>query len=136
MKFEKNLVCHPCRHGKMIAASHPPVNQVMTSHPGELLHMDTVGPSRVMSVGVKWYMLVIVDDFSRYSWVFFMRTKDEAFECVRDLILRLKNELPQAMRAIRSDNGTEFKNAHFDAFCSVGLNTSILLPTLHSRMEL
>ena len=47
-----------------------------------------------------------------------MRTKDEAFEFVRDLILRLKNELPQAMRAIRSDNGTEFKNARFDTFCS------------------
>ena len=68
--FEKDLVCHPCRHGKMIAASHPPVNQVMTAHHGELLHMDTVGPSRVMSVGGKWYVLVIVDDFSRYSWVF------------------------------------------------------------------
>ena len=56
--------------------------------------MDTVGPSRVMSVGGKWYVLVIVDDFSRCCWVFFMRTKDEAFEFVRDLILRLKNELP------------------------------------------
>ena len=51
LKFEKDHVCHPCRHGKMIAASHPPVNQLMTAHPGELLHMDTVGPSRVMSVG-------------------------------------------------------------------------------------
>ena len=71
-----------------------------------------------MSVVGKWYVLVIVDDFSRYSWVFFMRTKDEAFEFVRDLILRLKNKLPHAMRAIRSDNGTEFKNAHFDTFCS------------------
>ena len=66
-----------------------------------------------------------------------MRTKDEAFEFVRDLILRLKNELPQAMRAIRSDNGIEFKNARFDAFAVIkGSNTSILLPTLHSRMEL
>ena len=121
----------------MIAASHPPVNQVMTAHPGELLHMDTVGPFRVMSVGGKWYVLVIVDDFSRYSWVFFMRTKDEAFEFVRDLILRLKNELPQAMRAIRSDNGTEFKTLILTPFAVIkGLNTSILLPTLHSRMEL
>ena len=80
--------------------------------------MDTVGPSRVMSVGGKWYVLVIVDDFSCYSWVFFMRTRDEAFEFVRGLILRLKNELPHAMRAIRSDNGTKFKNARFDTFCS------------------
>ena len=82
MKFEKDLVCHPCRHGKMVATSHQSVNQVMTIHPGELLHMDTVGPSRVMSVGGKWYVLMIVDDFSRNSWVFFMRTKDEAFEFV------------------------------------------------------
>ena len=68
---------------KMIAASHLPVNQVMTAHPGELLHMDIVGPSRVMSVGGKWYVLVSVDDFSCYSWVFFMRTKDEASEISR-----------------------------------------------------
>ena len=119
LKFEKDLVCAPCRHGKMIAASHPPVKQVMTDHPGELLHMDTVGPSRVRSAGGKWYVLVIVDDFSRYSWVFFMETKDEAFSHFRDLILRLKNEFPRhAMRAIRSDNGKEFKNALFSAFCA------------------
>jgi len=94
------------------------VNQVMTDHPGELLHMDTVGPARVRSAGGKWYVLVVVDDFSRYSWVFFMETKDEAFGFVRDLILRLQNELPKhAMRAIRSDNGSEFKNSRFDNFC-------------------
>ena len=67
LKFEKDLVCHPCHHGKMVSASHPPINQVMTSHPGELLHMDTVGPSLMMSVGGKKYVLVIVDDFSHYS---------------------------------------------------------------------
>ena len=66
----------------MIAVSHPPVNQVMTTHPEELLHMDTVDPFRVMSVGGKWYVLVIVDYFSRYSWDFSMRTKDEPFEFV------------------------------------------------------
>ena len=50
-------------------------------------HMDTVGPARVQSVGGKWYMLVIVDNFSRYSWVFFMVTKDEAFQHFHDLFL-------------------------------------------------
>ena len=94
LKFEKDLVRHPCRHGKMVAASHPPVNQVMTKKPGELLHMDTVGPARVRSDGGKWYVLVIMDDFSRYSWVFFMESKDEAFSHARDLILRLQNEFP------------------------------------------
>ncbi|WVZ70849.1 hypothetical protein U9M48_019485 [Paspalum notatum var. saurae] len=53
LKAEKDLVCHPCRHGKMVAASHTPVSRVMTTYPGELLHMDTVGPARVASVGGK-----------------------------------------------------------------------------------
>jgi hypothetical protein len=80
LKFESDLVCAPCRHGKMITASHSSVNTVMTEHPGQLLHMDTVGPSRVRSMGGKWYVLVIVDDYSRYSWVFFLESKDQIFE--------------------------------------------------------
>ncbi|WVZ84910.1 hypothetical protein U9M48_031880 [Paspalum notatum var. saurae] len=84
LKSGRDLVCHPCRHGKMVAASHTPINQVMTARPGELLHMDTVGPSWVRSVGGKWYVLVIVDDFSRWSWVHFMESKDEAFEFIHD----------------------------------------------------
>ena len=67
LTFEKDLVCAPCRHGKMIAASHAPVNVVMIEGPGELLHMDTVGPARVRSVDGKRYVLVIADDYSRYS---------------------------------------------------------------------
>ncbi|KAL5216534.1 hypothetical protein ABZP36_007935, partial [Zizania latifolia] len=78
--------------------------QVMTSYPGELLHMDTVGPARVRSVGGKWYVLVVVDDFSRYSWVLFLESKDEVFQFVHDLVLRLKNESKGRMRAIRFDN--------------------------------
>jgi transposase InsO family protein len=117
LKFESDLVCAPCRHGKMIAASHSPVNTVMTEHPGQLLHMDTVGPSRVRSMGGKWYVLVIVDDYSRYSWVFFLERKDQVFEHFRLLALRLNNEHPNCLKDIRSDNGTEFRNASFDGFC-------------------
>jgi hypothetical protein len=60
--FESDLVCAPCHHGKMIAASHSPVNTVMTEHPGQLLHMDNVGPSWIRYMGGKWYVFVIVDD--------------------------------------------------------------------------
>jgi hypothetical protein len=67
LKFESDLVCAPCYHGKMIAASHSLVNTMMTEHPRQLLHMDTVSPSRVRSMGGKRYVLVIVDDYSRYS---------------------------------------------------------------------
>ncbi|WVZ90110.1 LOW QUALITY PROTEIN: hypothetical protein U9M48_036440, partial [Paspalum notatum var. saurae] len=117
LKAKKDLVCHPCRHGKMVAASHTPVSQVMISYPGKLLHMDTVGPARVASVSGMWYVLVVVDDFSRFSWVFFLEFKDEAFGFVRDLVLRLRNESHKAMRAIRSDNDEEFRNSRFKSFC-------------------
>ncbi|WVZ49116.1 hypothetical protein U9M48_000497 [Paspalum notatum var. saurae] len=110
LKAEKDLVCHPCCHGKIVAASHASVSQVMTSYPGKLLHMDIVGPARVASVSGKWYVLVVVDDFSQFSWVFFMEFKDEAFGFLR-------NESQRAMRAIRSDNGGEFRNSRFETFC-------------------
>ena len=118
LKAEKDLVCHPCRHGKMVAASYALVSQVMTSYPGELLHMDTVGPARVQLVSGKWYVLVILDKFSHFSWVFFLEFKDEAFIFVQDLVLKLRNESQRPMRTIRSDNGGEFKNSRFESFCS------------------
>jgi hypothetical protein len=80
LKFEGDLVCALCHHGKMIAASHSPVNTVMTKRPRQLLHMDIVGPSLERYMGGKWYILVTVDDYSRYSWVFFLESKDEVFE--------------------------------------------------------
>jgi hypothetical protein len=67
LKFESDLVCAPYRHGKMIIASHFPVNTVMIEYPRQLLHMDTVGPSQVRSMGGKWYVLVVVDNYSRYA---------------------------------------------------------------------
>jgi hypothetical protein len=118
LKHESDIVCSSCRHGKMCAGAHPPLTMVMTNAPGQLLHLDTVGPSRVQSFGGKWYVLVIVDDFSRYSWVYFMASKDEAFGHFRSLVLRLSIDHPGSLRAIRSDNGTEFKNSSFDLFCA------------------
>jgi transposase InsO family protein len=117
LKIESDLVCAPCRHGKMIAASHSPVNTMMTEHPRQLLHMDTVGPSQVRSMGGKWYVIVVVDDYSRYSWVFFLESKDEVFEHFQSLALRLNNEHPNCLKAVHSDNGTEFNNTSFDEFC-------------------
>jgi transposase InsO family protein len=116
LKFESDLVCAPCHHGKMIVASHSLVNTVMTEYPGQLLHMDTVDPSRVRSMGGKWYVLVIVDDYSRYSWVFFLESKDEVFEHFQSLTLRLNNEHLNCLKVIHSDNETEFRNASFDDF--------------------
>jgi transposase InsO family protein len=115
LKFESDLVCALCHNGKMIIASHSSVNTVMTERTGKLLHMDTIGPSRVRSMGGKWYVLV-VDDYSCYSWVFFLESKDEVFKHFQSLSLRLNNEHPNCLKAIHSDNGIESRNASFDEF--------------------
>jgi hypothetical protein len=111
LQFEKDLVCHPCRHDKMVAASHSLVTRVMTLQLGELLHMDIVGPARVCSFGEMWYVLVVIDDFYRYSLVFFMKAKDEAFTQARDLILTLQNEFPKNVMcwSLDFDHFTESK---------------------------
>jgi transposase InsO family protein len=101
----------------MIVASHSSVNTVMTEHPGQLLHMDTVGSSRVRSMGGKWYVLVFVDDYSRYSWIFFLESKNQVFEHFQLLALRLNNEHPNCLKVIHSGNVTEFRNVSFDEFC-------------------
>jgi hypothetical protein len=61
--------------------------------------MDNVSPSRVHSMGGNWYILVIVDDYSRYSWVFFLESMDEVFEHFWSLALRLNNEHPNYLKS-------------------------------------
>jgi transposase InsO family protein len=114
----------------MAAASHPPLTSVMTERPCELFHMDLVGLARVCSAGGKWYVLVIVDDYSHYGWVFFLADKGETFGFVRDLILRLKNERHEdVVQAIRSNNGSEFKNTRVETFCrNLGLEHQFSSP--------
>nr|AAK13102.1 Similar to Zea mays chromosome 422kDazein-associated intercluster region,copia-typepolpolyprotein [Oryza sativa Japonica Group] len=117
LKKDLDLVCTPCRHAKMVASSHAPIVFVMVDALGQLLHMDIVDPARVQSVGGKWYVLVIVDDFSSYSWVFFMATKDEAFQHFRGLFLRLDLEFPGSLKRIRSDNGGTLSQVQGEDSC-------------------
>jgi transposase InsO family protein len=117
LRLEKELVYASCRHAKMVASSYPALTDVMTERPCELLHMDLVVPAHVRSAGGKWYVLV-VDDYSWYAWVFLLEDKGETFGFVRDLVFRLRNERHGvATRAIRSDNGSEFRNSRFETFC-------------------
>jgi transposase InsO family protein len=113
----------------MIAVSHSPVNTMIIEQPRQLLHMDTVSPSQVCSIGGKRYVLVIVDDYSRYSWGFFLQNKDEVFEHFWSLALMLNNEHPNCLKSIHSDNGTEFSNATFDQFClEHGVDQQFFIP--------
>jgi transposase InsO family protein len=124
----------------MVASSHPALTDVMIEHPCELLHMDLVGPARVRSAGGKWYVVVVVDNYSQYASVFFLEEKGEMFGFVRDLVLRLRNERHRnAIRAISGDNGSEFRNSHFETFChDLGLEhqfSSLYMPPQNGVVE-
>jgi transposase InsO family protein len=88
-------------------------------------------------MGGKWYVLIIIDDYSHYSWVFFLESKDEVFEHFQSLALRLNNEHLNCLKAIRSDNGTEFSDASFDEFyLEHGIDQQFSPRVFLNRMEL
>ena len=116
-KVEKTI-CGLHQMGKLTKSSHPKVNVITTSRPLELLHVDLMGPTRTESLGGKRYIMVVVDDFSRYSWVEFLRKKSEACEKMETLYKRLQNKKGVPIVKIRSDHGKEFENAKFESFCN------------------
>ncbi|KAJ9551529.1 hypothetical protein OSB04_015574 [Centaurea solstitialis] len=109
--------CVPCLKGKQHKASHKSKTINTISAPLQLLHMDLFGPTNVMSIGKKSYCLVIIDDYSRFTWVFFLRTKDETSGLIKPFVKRVENQVNLRVKVIRSDNGTEFKNTDLNSFC-------------------
>ncbi|GJY37013.1 putative ribonuclease H-like domain-containing protein [Tanacetum coccineum] len=115
-KYEKDHLCSACERGKSKKASHPPKLIPSDYSKLELLHMDLCGPMRVASVNGKKYILVIVDDFSRFTWVYFLRSKDETPEIIKKFIAQAQLNYKAKVCKIRTDNGTEFKNATLKAY--------------------
>ncbi|GJW57346.1 putative ribonuclease H-like domain-containing protein [Tanacetum coccineum] len=125
--FQNDHTCVACQKGKQHKASCKAKSVSSISQTLQLLHMDLFGPTSVRSLNHKTYCLVITDDFSRFSWVFFLRTKDETSGILKDFIRQIKNQLNQKVKAIRCDNGTEFKNRDFIEFCgSKGIKRHII----------
>ncbi|GJY14979.1 putative ribonuclease H-like domain-containing protein [Tanacetum coccineum] len=89
------------------------------SQPLQMLHMDLFGPTFVKSLMKKIYCLVVTDDFRRFSWVFFLATKDETSKILKTFITDIKNLIDLRAKVIRCDNGTEFKNRVMNQFCEM-----------------
>jgi transposase InsO family protein len=89
----------------------------MTSdRPLELLHMDLFGPIAYMSISGSKYCLVIMDDYSRFTWVFFLQEKSQTQETLKGFLRWAQNEFRLRIKKIRSGNGTEFKNSQIEGF--------------------
>ena len=115
LKFDKEHLCAACEMGKQSRQSHPSIINTKVIEPLELLHIDLCGPSSIESIGGNKYILVIVDDFSRFTWTFFLKQKSEAVTKLKLFIKQIETQLRKIVRK-RSDNGLEFKNKDFESF--------------------
>ncbi|KAK2402258.1 hypothetical protein QL285_051795 [Trifolium repens] len=117
LNYHSDALCGPCQIGKISKASFKPKNIVSTSRPLELLHIDLFGPVSTASINGKKYGLVIVDDYSRWTWVKFLRVKDDAYDVFTIFCTQVQSEKSLKILKIRSDHGGEFENEPFATYC-------------------
>ncbi|GJY05501.1 putative ribonuclease H-like domain-containing protein [Tanacetum coccineum] len=106
-------------HGKQHRASYKSKTENLISLPLHLLHMDLFAPTFVKSLMKKMYCLVVTDDYSRFTWIFFLATKDETSGILKSFITRIENLVDHKVKVIICDNGTEFKNKEMNQFCEM-----------------
>ncbi|GJU39087.1 retrovirus-related pol polyprotein from transposon TNT 1-94 [Tanacetum coccineum] len=110
LKSQKDHMCSACALGKSKKCSHQPKVEDTNQEKLYLLHMDLCGPMRVESINGKKYILVFVVDYSRFTWVKFLRSKDEAPKAIIKCIKNIQVRLNATVCNVRTDNGTEFVN--------------------------
>nr|GEU95378.1 retrovirus-related Pol polyprotein from transposon TNT 1-94 [Tanacetum cinerariifolium] len=138
-KYNKEHLCAFCEQGKSKRASHPPKPVPNSRQRLHLLHMDFCGPMRIASINEKRYVLVIVDDYSCYTWVHFFKSKDEAPEVNITFLKRINVLLQSPVIIIRTDNDTKFKNQLLkEYFDTVGIShqmSSVRTPQQNGVVE-
>nr|GEZ81298.1 retrovirus-related Pol polyprotein from transposon TNT 1-94 [Tanacetum cinerariifolium] len=128
LKFEKDYLSSACAMGKSTKKTHKPKSENTNQEKLYLLHMDLCGPMRVESVNEKKYIFVIVDDYSRFTWVKFLRSKDETPDFILKFLKMIQVRLKVPVRCIQTDNGTEFVNQTLrDYYEEVGISYETLV---------
>nr|GEX77280.1 putative ribonuclease H-like domain-containing protein [Tanacetum cinerariifolium] len=122
-KYHKIHLCSLCEQGQSKRASYPPKPVPNSKQRLHLLHIDLCGPMRIVSINGKRYILVIVDDYSRHTWVYFLRSKDETPKVIKTFLKRITILLQSHVIIVRTDNVAEFKNQVLkEYFDSVGIS--------------
>ncbi|GJY37185.1 retrovirus-related pol polyprotein from transposon TNT 1-94 [Tanacetum coccineum] len=109
--------CSSCEKGKHHRASFKTKQTSSIKKCLYLLHMDLFRPVTPRSINHEKYTLVIVDEYSRYTWVYFMKKKSQAPETIMSFIKRVKNQIDIKVKQLKTDNGTEFRNSILVNFC-------------------
>nr|GEU34967.1 hypothetical protein [Tanacetum cinerariifolium] len=116
LKFVKDHLCSSCELGKAKQKSFQTKTTPSSKRRLHLLYMDLCGPMRVANINGEKYVLVIVDDYSRYTWTYFLRSKDETPEVLIDFLRLVQRGLHAQVRIVRTDKGTEFLNKTLHAY--------------------
>ncbi|CAL2244935.1 unnamed protein product [Prunus armeniaca] len=114
---QKSVVCNGCMLGKQHRDSFPLESTWRASNPLELVHTDICGPLKIESLSGNRYFLLFTDDFTRMSWVYFIRNKSSALECFRKFKAMTELQSGYKIKGLRSDRGGEFLPGEFNKFC-------------------
>ncbi|GJT54745.1 retrovirus-related pol polyprotein from transposon TNT 1-94 [Tanacetum coccineum] len=114
--YSKDKRCTTCEKGKQHRDSFKTKQNFSIRKCLHRLHMDLFGPVSPMSINHKKYTLVIVDEYSRYTWVQFLKKKHQAAEIIMSFIRMVENQNDVKVKQIRTDNGTEFRNHELKSF--------------------
>jgi hypothetical protein len=106
VNFEKEKICSACQVGKHVGVYHPHKNIMTTERPLELLHKDLFGPIAYISINGSKYCLLIMDDYYRFTWVFFLQKKSQTQEILKKILRQTQNEFGLRIKKTISDNGT------------------------------
>jgi hypothetical protein len=110
-------VCKSCQKGKLTRTQFKSKNIPSTEKHLQLVHMDLCGPSRKEGTRKENYFMLIIDDYSRLTWVSFLKEKSEAFEKLKVFKALTENQTGKRLKAVRSDRGGEFSSGNFKEFC-------------------
>ena len=122
-------VCEGCQFGKMSRKSFPTGQAWRASKKLELVHTDVCGPMRTSSLDNSKYFILFIDDYSRMTWVYFLKEKSEVFNIFNKFKSHVEKESGCKIKCLRSDNGTEYTSSKFKAFCEVeGIHRQMTVP--------
>ncbi|GJY83340.1 retrovirus-related pol polyprotein from transposon TNT 1-94 [Tanacetum coccineum] len=116
LKYVKDQLCSSCEVSKAKRSSFKTKDVPSSKGRLNLLHIDLCDPMRVVSINGKKYILVIVDEYSRYTWTLFLRSKDETPEVLKDFLIMIQQNLQALVISIKTNRGTEFLNKTLHAF--------------------
>ncbi|GJS46406.1 retrovirus-related pol polyprotein from transposon TNT 1-94 [Tanacetum coccineum] len=115
--YSKHKPCSSCEKGRHYKASFKTKQTSSIKKCLHLLYMDLFGPVIPRSINHEKYTIVIVDEYSRYTWVYFWKKKSQAPKTIMSFIKRVENQNNIKVKQLRTDNGTEFRNSILVNFC-------------------